>query len=214
MKTFFFSYSVPTDDLFPQIIICGHRLQSVLRDYVICSHRLQSVPTDGHRLQSVPTSGPLIANFRYPKFIGQELARFFSAEKIQKVWWLCFMFMFETIESICGAFYLFDPGRANKFTFDLFFNNYETIRLSLVKLYFFSKSLKQEKSIKVFDSIEATIECDPYKKNNFVIPCTGCDPVTIWSIDPWLHSEHNEIIKLLYLFSWINHASSWHINFG
>ena len=35
---------------------------------------------------------------------------------------------FETIASIIGAFYLFGPCRAKNLTFDLFFNNYETVR--------------------------------------------------------------------------------------
>ena len=36
-----------------------------------------------------------------------------------------------------GQFYRFDPCRANNLTFDLFFNNYETVRRREVKLYFF-----------------------------------------------------------------------------
>ena len=74
-------------------------------------------------------------------------------------------------------FYLCDPCRAKNLTFDLSFNNNETVRRRCVNLYFF-ESLQQEESVgMVLDNIEATFEFDPCT-NYLVTPRLPVQDVT------------------------------------
>ena len=59
----------------------------------------------------------------------------------------------------------------------------------------------QESVEMVFDNIEATFEFDPCDPQ---ASCTGCDPAAIWKGDPWTHTNIMKLLKLLFLFSWVN----------
>ena len=70
---------------------------------------------------------------------------------------------FQTTASNIGAFYMFDPCRAKNLTFDLFFNNYESVRRRWVKLLFFLNRYNKRNLLAWFyDNIEAkTFGFDP-----------------------------------------------------
>ena len=100
-------------------------------------------------------------------------------------------------------FYLFDPCRAKNLTFDLFFNNYETVRHRQVKLYFFWIVIMS------LVNIEATFEFDPCT-NYLVTPSPGFlyrmwpdSNLKSWSLDPY---QYNEIIKPFVSFQLSKHC--------
>ena len=57
--------------------------------------------------------------------------------------------------------YLIGPCRAKNLTFELFFNNYETVRRRYPKLYFFWIAITRGSVSITLDNIEATFEFDP-----------------------------------------------------
>ena len=110
-------------------------------------------------------------------------------------------------------FYLFDPCRATNLTFDHFFNNYETVRRRLVKLYFFwiviTRGIYWYGFLQHWNKFWIwpldKLSCDPQAS------CTGCDPVAVWNGDPWTPTNLMKLSNLLFLFSWVNFRSVWPI---
>ena len=121
------------------------------------------------------------------------------------VWW--------TFWDHCQLFYPFDLCRAKNLTFDLFFNNYETVLRRYHKLYFFwiviirgicwYGSRQHWSNFWIWPMYK--LSCDPQAS------CTWCDPAAIWHSDPWIHTNIMKLSYLSFLFSWLNFASVWPI---
>ena len=105
--------------------------------------------------------------------------------------------------------YLFDPCRAKNLSFDLSFNNFETVRRRWIKLCFFWIVITR--GICLYGSRQHwrnfwiwplyKLSCDPHAS------CTGCDPAAIWNGDSWIRTNIMKLSNHLFLFSWVNFRS-------
>ena len=82
---------------------------------------------------------------------------------------------FETIADKIGAFLLFDPYRAKNLTFDLFFNNFETVTTSWIG----QTIQRNDSSIWFLTTLKQLLNLTPVQILLPQASCTGCDSAAI-----------------------------------